>query len=144
MKERFKDKPITIGKLGKYPNLKELIEKAKTKYRRDVRGKSVQHKCIGKIDFNRAGIEETITMSKGNPDVLKATTKIRKIIKYGKNIGSKPVYKERKDMATAFEAIEKNVKYKGKKITAMALVRNLPRGLKDFYALYLKDKKNRE
>jgi hypothetical protein len=143
MKERFKNKLITIGKLGKYRNLKELAKLAEKRYRNNTQGKSVINRDIGKVDFGMRGLKETIQTAKSKPEILKTLTKIREIIKYGKKEGTKDAYKERKDGAIAFDSIKKDVKYKGKKMETTALIRVLPRDVKDFYNLYLRFKKRK-
>jgi hypothetical protein len=140
--KKNKSKPITIGKLGKYKDLKELGKKAEKVYRQKIQGKNVKREDVGRVDFYGTGIGKTINVSENNPDVLKTIPKIRDIVRKGDLIDG-GYEKDRKDKAT-FVGIEHDVKIKNKIKTALALIRKQPFNINDFYVLYIRNKKKKK
>jgi hypothetical protein len=116
--------PIEIIKI--FENKEEI----KQDYKQNTQGKSIIREDIGRIDFGRIGLKETI--NKGTPKFLQ---EIIEIVKQGRFIKVEPSYKIRKDMVTSFNIIKADVKYEGKIYTLKIQIRNLTNNRKDFYLL---------
>jgi hypothetical protein len=139
-----KDDLIVVDgdELGEYRDFKELSMTAKKYYAEVIQGTSVIRDDIGRVEFNKRGIKETISTASGYTDILKVIPLIKEIIKQGKNLGERKANKERKDKAI-FIGIELYVNFNKEKRKVTVLLRKHPFGL-DFYTLYLDLDLNKE
>jgi hypothetical protein len=110
----------------------EKIKAVEKNYKDNIQGKSINRDDLGKIEFNKKGLTETINKSNKDMKLLSKLKDIMRIVERGKNKGFIKSYKKRKDKASGFTTLEiKNLK---------ALIRHLEFN-KDFYLLGFKDKK---
>lgn len=131
-------KPVVIDSRRKFKDYKALSDSARKFYKENIQGKTIDKELIGKINFCKKGIDETI--KRGAPEYI---FKIKDIIKTGKVEKPEPIYKERKDEALYFDKIKNTVKYKNQIRDVLVKVRNRNinnRITKDFYLIRSDDK----
>ncbi|MBR2140790.1 MAG: hypothetical protein IJ853_00335 [Rickettsiales bacterium] len=128
-------RPIKIDGRRKFKDYKDLSRKAREYYKKNIQGKSIDKDKIGRIDFLRRGIEETI--SKGNPHYI---FQLPKIIDSGQVGEPEALYKKRKDTDLPFNIINNKVIYKDMIKDVAVKVRSKKDGEKDFYLIKDDDK----
>lgn len=131
-------RPVKIDGRKKFKDYKDLSRRALRYYKDNIQGKSINKDLIGKIDFLRQGIRETIT--KGAPEY---TFKLKDIIETGQVDKPETAYKDRKDKADKFDIITNKVKHNKKIKDVMVKIRNRNiegKTKKDFYLIRDNDK----
>lgn len=126
-------RPVKIDGRKKFKDYKDLSKQALRFYKENIQNKPINKDLIGKIDFLKTGIRETI--NKGNPKYI---FKLKDIIETGKVEKPETAYKDRKDKADKFDVITNKVKHNKKIKNVIVKIRNRNIGgktKKDFYLI---------
>lgn len=131
-------RPVIIDSRRRFKDYKALSDSARKFYKENIQGKSINKEIIGKINFYKKGIDETI--NKGGPQYI---FKLKDIIKESNDIKETLPYKKRKDEAKKFFELRGTIKYQNKISDILTIIRQQKIGKKNINDFYIiKDEKN--